>query len=309
MYRLFAAAVASEIPLPGIPPARAPAADIEVVRGRGAALDITGVPLHTWRGPCGEPLLACSRPIGGGYLLHFPDLADFAIAGDVITCHPGPRCRDATLRHLLLDQVIPRLLAHRGALVLHASAVQRPGGGVIAFAGESGWGKSTLAAALAVRGCRLLGDDSATLRACQGEVRLTPGYTGLRLNGDSIATLGRQGERWTAVAGARGKRQWLPAEGAAAGPLQLETLYLLARPGSVPAPVITPLPGAEALAKLLARSFVLDVRDRRSAAFQLREAAAVLSALPAVRALDYPRDYRALPALCDLLLAGARATA
>ena len=132
-------------------------------------------------------------------LLRFPELADFIVEGNNISCHPRPGCREESLRHLLLDQVIPRVWAHTGHLVLHASAVKLPDGRVIAFLGESGWGKSTLVAALQGADCQLISDDCIHLASCEEGVRLTPSYVGLRLNEDSIKALGMSGRDWTAV--------------------------------------------------------------------------------------------------------------
>ena len=58
--------------------------------------------------------------------LRFPDPADFKISldGREIHGYPFPGVPEHTLRHLLLDQVLPRCLAHQGHLLLHASSVQ-----------------------------------------------------------------------------------------------------------------------------------------------------------------------------------------
>ena len=94
----------------------------------------------------------------------------------------------ATLRHLLLDQVLPLTLPLRGRLALHASAVHVPGLGAIAFAGPAGCGKSTLAAALASRGCEVVADD-CLLFAAGSTATVVPGYPGVRLWPDSARTL------------------------------------------------------------------------------------------------------------------------
>ncbi|MCB0257820.1 MAG: hypothetical protein KDI55_29190, partial [Anaerolineae bacterium] len=114
--------------------------------------------------------------------------------------------------------------------MLHASAVRLPGGHVIAFLGESGWGKSTLAAALQARGSSLISDDSISLKTTAGGVELVPSYTGLRLNDDSIATLGLEGEDWTSVAHYSDKRRFEPATDDHSQYYKLDSLYVMDEP-------------------------------------------------------------------------------
>ena len=58
-----------------------------------------------------------------GRIVQFPGFAEFAVTPRDIVCHPRTGVPLATVRHLLLDQLIPALLASRARLVLHASAV------------------------------------------------------------------------------------------------------------------------------------------------------------------------------------------
>jgi hypothetical protein len=312
MYRLFSALVACDFPLPGIPEAPQGEADIRIASGQGSASDTGYDWLHSWRESDGELVLSCARRCDEGgspsHLLRFPELADFIITGNSVSCHPQANCRQDSLRHLLLDQVIPRLWAHKGHLVLHASAVQLPDGRVIAFLGESGWGKSTLAAALQGRGSRLISDDSVSLKAADAGVLLVPSYTGLRLNDDSIATLGLAGQEWTSVSHYSDKRRFEPASQQHQQTHVLDTLYVMDEPGPSAEPLsIKPLAGAGLIPTLIKRSFLLDTRDNHCATRQLQEASAVMRAAPNVRSLAYPRDYRQLSLLCDALLqAGAQ---
>jgi hypothetical protein len=76
-------------------------------------------------------------------------------AGDLI------RARPAMAQQLLLA-VVPKILALRGYLVLHASAVE-VGETVVAFAGPSGAGKTTTARALVDIGARPVSEDKVLL--------------------------------------------------------------------------------------------------------------------------------------------------
>jgi hypothetical protein len=304
VYRLFDGSIACDFPLPGAPEIDGDQADIEVFLGHGGAGEAGWLWFHAWREVGGELVLECARRGAPTcYLLRFPGLADFVVSGNRVTCFPSPGCGEDALRHLLLDQVIPRLWAHRGHLVLHASAVQLPDGRVIAFLGESGWGKSTLAAALQTRGCRLLGDDSLSLCVTGTRVRLVASYPGLRLNKDSITSLGLAGSGWASVSHYSAKRRFEIVAREAGQDLWLDTLYLLDQAGADSTGLsIRSLAGAALVTTLIKRSFLLDVRDTGCARRQLAEASAVLRALPRVCGLSYARDYRQLPALCATLL-------
>ena len=106
--------------------------------------------------------------------------------GRSIGCWAGPGISVETLRHLLLDQVLPRLLAQRGQLVLHAGAV-RAGSRAIAFVGETGSGKSTLSGSFHVDGCPVLSDDGLLVTPEAGRALALPTYPSLRLWPEALA--------------------------------------------------------------------------------------------------------------------------
>lgn len=114
-------------------------------------------------------------------------LLDFVDVGTVAVDIPTGRvCFDPVLpaeveQHLLLDHVLPLVLARRGALVLHGGVICRGGEGIV-LVGASGAGKSTLTAYAGQRGWSVGGDDGAVLsladpvtaEATYATVRLTP---------------------------------------------------------------------------------------------------------------------------------------
>jgi hypothetical protein len=61
-------------------------------------------PFHTWTFPDGTPWTEFHR-LNGGYLLRFPDLADFQVAADALTVTgcPAPEVAEATVQHLYLN--------------------------------------------------------------------------------------------------------------------------------------------------------------------------------------------------------------
>src|SRR5262249_29790093 len=117
-----------------------------------------------WVLPDGACVASFHR-LSSGYLVRFPDLADFELSTDTFTiaCYPAPCVSEAACRNLDMNQVLPLALSRRGFLVFHASAVEMPSGDAVIFAGRSGSGKSTLAAAFAAAGCRFLSDDGSSV--------------------------------------------------------------------------------------------------------------------------------------------------
>jgi hypothetical protein len=99
---------------------------------------------HHWLSPGGETLLShCNRD--SYHWLRFPGLADFLISADAdeISCYPVPAVPEETIRHLLLDQVLPRCLAHQGKIMLRHQRSWLTW--LDTFLYDSGAGKSTLA--------------------------------------------------------------------------------------------------------------------------------------------------------------------
>ena len=93
---------------------------------------------------------------------------------------------DAAIEHVVADAALPHYLALKGHAVLHASAVEFRGSAVLAL-GDSGVGKSTLAAALVRAGGRLISDDAVVISDTRnGDLVVHPLARDLRLYGDSI---------------------------------------------------------------------------------------------------------------------------
>jgi hypothetical protein len=233
-------------------------------------------------------------------LLRFPRLADFTISQDErsIAVRPEPGTPPETIRHLLLDQVLPRVLAQEGQLVLHASAV-RVGEVAIAFIADSGGGKSTLAASLHRAGFAVLADDGLVVEP--GEIGATalPTYTGLRLwpasaqalvsDTKSLSPMAHYSTKKRVTVNAAGRPERRP----------LSAIYLLKAPvADVGAPqgavVVSPVSARAACLALIAQSFRLDVTDGRQTAVQFDLASRIASQVP-MFTLSYPRDFSRLP--------------
>ena len=221
---------------------------------------------HTWRGAGGRVVVSFGRD-ARGYLLRFHGKADFVVnlAPRSIVCARRTHTSLATIRHLLLDQVMPLVLSRASRLVLHAAAVSTPRGAV-AFVGPTGSGKSTLATAVAALGFPLLCDDCLVVESSPAGFLASSFYPGARLYPDSVRAVGMAGVPSSSVGRFSSKRRIaharLPFLGDSA---PLAGVFMLAgapRRRTHEALRVTRLSSRDALVALIACTFHLDVSDR-----------------------------------------------
>lgn len=185
--------LSADIALPELTPAGAVVADWTFGMSDGRLAPAPAAWFHSWRALNGRRVASfgrCTR----GYHLRFHGKADFLIdrGARSIVCWRRRAVTLTTVRHLLLDQVMPLVLSGDSRLVLHAAAVVTPRG-AIAFAGPSGSGKSTLATAVAALGFPLLCDDCLVVKPGKHGFLAGPFYPGARLYPDSVRALGMTG--------------------------------------------------------------------------------------------------------------------
>jgi len=232
------------------------------------------------------------------YLVSFPDLGDFDISADghAVTAWPAPGISEDTMQHLYLNQVLPLALSKQGRIVFHASAVETEDG-AIAFLGESGRGKSTLAASFAAGGQRFLTDDALLLDPTEGGYLVQPSHPSIRLWDDSQEAL-LAGDAQLAP-----PVQYTPKARILSGDTlpfcnaarRLRRVYFLGD-GNAEELTIQRMRPSEAMIGLVRNSFLLDIeaQEMLSAHFDLL---AEMVALPIYYHLDYPRSFAALPSI------------
>ena len=235
-----------------------------------------------------------------GYLLRFPDLADFEVSADgsAVIAHPAIDTDEVTLEHLYINQLVPLALSRQGRPAFHASVVTVPGGAV-AFLGKTGMGKSTLAASFALDDAQFLTDDALIVDESGETCLALPSHGSLRLWDDSVDAL--VGDK-TPTAGAisySSKTRLLAGDGLSHRnePVPLLAAYLLERGlerGEADNTAIRPLAGGERHMAWVENSFLLDIEDRELLAQHFDWTHRISSAVPTF-ALDYPRDYGILP--------------
>lgn len=95
-----------------------------------------------------------------------PGIAAYRCTTSGITVTPYTNADLSEIEALLIATALPVVMWMQGKYVLHAAGLLMPGAScMLAIAGASGIGKSTIAAQLLDRGARLVGDDSLALTA------------------------------------------------------------------------------------------------------------------------------------------------
>jgi ABC-type uncharacterized transport system YnjBCD ATPase subunit len=255
---------------------------------------------------------------GDAYIARFPKVCSFRFHPEamVVECSPERDAAESTIAHLILDHAIPRLLSLLpDHLVIHASAVQVEGQAV-AILGQSGQGKSTVAAWFASQGFPLLTDDCLALR-WDNKVQqwlAQPSYQSVRLWPDSVDALriGESALREFAYYSAKKRTGREVDFEFATGEVPLKACFILTGPeksdGTASrAPEIRPLSTNEGFLALVQSVFRLDAEN---AQLNSREFEALTSLTDRVRfrALSYERKYSRLPevqkAMIDTIRAG-----
>ena len=255
-----------------------------------------------WESPSGEPWLKTGKD-DNRYLLRFPRVADFLIEPDSDTtiCYPRRGVERATLRHLLLDHVLPLVVSNRGRIILHASAVATPAGGV-AFLAAAGSGKSTLAASLSLAVWPLVADDSLLVEPGADGVLATASYPGVRLWHSSLVALAGASVRSRRVSRYSEKRRLAPpAPGFRfrSRPVMLTRLYVLG-PARDDGVTIGRLSRRDALVELVKHAYTLDIDDRRKVVGHFERLYRHRPAL-SIRRLSFPRRFAPLAAVRDVI--------
>lgn len=258
---------------------------------------LPGQPFARWRAADGTVVVEFHRRDGAGYLVRFINRGDFSIDADLdlargaVAGTPVPGVSEAALRDVFAHQVVPMIRGQAGELAIHASGVAIAGAAV-AFVGETGRGKSTLAAACARDGLPFLSDDGIYLVRAGDDYLAQPNAAGFRMWQDSASQFA---DPSSPAAGGREKARIAAGESLpfCDRAVPLRALYFLGD-GSSAAPAIAPLGRPQALAALINHVFLLDVEDR----VRLRQLITALGELVdavACFSLDYPREFTALP--------------
>jgi hypothetical protein len=254
-----------------------------------------------WLTPIVQGLLADGRTY-----LQWPSCFEFLISAD------GRRIAARSLdagtpegfQSHLLGPALSFALIRQGLDPLHATAIT-VAGHAAAFLGDSGFGKSSLAASFLAAGHRLLTDDLLVLTEAPTGFAAHPGPPRLKLYPQTARRLlpGAQGARMM-----RGTPKLLfPLESTqlASGPIPLRAMYVIVAPvtGSGPSRVtIRRLRERHACLALIRNTFNASAVDRDRLTRQLALTAGVAASVP-IKSISYPRSFARLPDVRDAILA------
>lgn len=207
----------------------------------------------------------------------------------------------------LRGPVMGFVLQRRRVTALHASAVSFQGYGVV-LCGPSETGKSTTAAALALRGIPVLSDDIAAISLGDGGAEIEPGYPRLCLWPQTVKNLlgapdalPRLTPNW--------EKCFLPLDGAIAKfqrqRCPLGVIYLLnARTADASAPRIESVGARQAVLELVQNSCMNWFLGRKQRAAELDVLSRLVMKVPVRRVVPH-LDPSRIDALCELILRDA----
>jgi len=239
---------------------------------------------------------------GEELVIAIPDVARYLVSVNRIDIEPAEGAGMNDVCAFLLGTVFGALCHLRGIFPLHASAIG-VGKQCIAFAGDSGAGKSTIAASLIGRGHRLISDDVTYIcGTAAGQLQIWPGTNRLRLwesamEGLRYAKEGTERER-------RGFDKFLvPAKPPADGdrPLKLNAIYHLEAAAQGAGIVIERLRGAAAVDVLLRNTFRLYIAEDVGRKRQVFAACTHLAREVPVFRLSRPMNFASLDLVSNKL--------
>jgi len=301
-YTAYGLGIRSALPLPGLSP-REGDGPCDIVIRFGALRSSASSLLEGCIPSTVRPNLRRYHEKGRAYLVYEEGITVLIESGRVVVVEAAPDVREdvqedvqedvreAVLQFYILTDVLPILLHQRGLFLLHGSAVGIGGDGVL-FLGGSGWGKSTLVAALYRRGHVLITDDVAAL-TWNGSDRtnILPAFPRLKLWPEALIALGERPDPLPKLHPEIEKRTQAVDRFASAG-LPVTQIYILAEGDEM---AITPLMGQEAFIALTTHSFMLRIlAETEGTVSHFRQCEAVAARTPLFR-LTRPRTFAALP--------------
>jgi hypothetical protein len=244
-----------------------------------------------------------------GFELSYSDGARFVVDGAVRrvwgTYQPPLTADD--MATYFLGPVLGFLLRWRNITCLHASGVEI-GGRAVCFCGDAGYGKSTTAAALALRGLPVLAEDIVALEESSGEFHAVPGYPRVCLWPESVSMLLGRADALPQLTPVW-EKCYLELDGQRAKfsqtKLPLGVVYLFApRSSDESAPRIEKLSPREALLELVQNTYMNWVLGRQQRANEFDTLSRLVQQVPVRRIVPNAKPEK-IAGLCELILQDA----
>lgn len=227
----------------------------------------------------------------------FQDIGTIQVSDGSAIVVDADNVDDRTAAFLVLGPAMGVLLHQRGVLVLHASAVT-VNGEVLAFLGHSGWGKSTMAAAMVKLGASAFCDDLVAVPMNQPKPMALPGYPFLKLGVDSGESLGYEVREISPVLPGDDRRQISVPGADPAASLSLIRIYILAEGNQPEVEILKP---QDAAVELIRHSYASPcIKESGMSAFHLKSCAKLVDRLP-IRRLRRPRRLDRIQEVAELV--------
>jgi hypothetical protein len=242
--------------------------------------------------------------------VRWENIGEFLVSGDgrLITCCPARESPHESFQVYLLGQALSFALVKCGFEPLHATCVVVEGQAV-AFLGDSGFGKSSLAAYFISAGDRLLTDDLLLLQQRPEGFLAYPGPPRIKLLPD-MARKYLGGITGGVPMNSATSKLVLPLdrEKVCESPITLSAIYGLSPPQDMPdtqAVGFEPLASRRAFLELSCNTFNYVILDGDRASRQIKEIARIVNTVP-VKRLRHPRSLSALPSVRKAIIKDLR---
>lgn len=219
-YHIFGLDIESAIPLPA-----APVSGHSGRRLPDVVIKYGNPPDHL-ANPQSKNARYQARP--GEFLLRVDSVARYYVRdGRHIVVAPEPGAEDESVLIYLLGSAFGALLHQRNILVLHAGAIETKNRSVL-FTGDSGIGKSTLAAGFHKRGYPFLADDVCAVGMINRQPAVIPGFPRLKLWADVLTKLEHNKDQLKSVRWTKGMdKYFLPVDPVHKSPVLLKSVFVL----------------------------------------------------------------------------------
>jgi hypothetical protein len=231
------------------------------------------------------------------------DHFEFLVSGDGrrVSWRKLQNVADEVFFTYFLGQVLSFCLLTRGIEPLHATAIV-VNGEALAFLGDSGYGKSTLAATFLGRGYSLLTDDVLVLEFNDENVLAHPSLARIKLTPQSADAVFQQ--RRSVLMNSLASKMIFPLEASQhmPDPVRLHAIYVLPEMPSDSQVEIRRLFGRASFLPLVTNTFNNSVITPRRLKQQFAFASRLASSVP-VKQLSYPKGLDLLPKIVGAILA------
>ncbi|NEO71947.1 hypothetical protein [Moorena sp. SIO3H5] len=229
-------------------------------------------------------------------VIYLKDTGLFLVqGGNRITIIPAAEASLSRIQTALVGTVMAILLYQRGLLVLHASVVNINGGAVV-FLGNSGEGKSSIAAALHTQGYRIITDDVAPVTLDQGTAKVASSFPQIKLSREVAKVLGYDQDKLGLLIAKLNKPGYRLNQDFTEALLPIRCIYVLVSGSQLS---IKRLKRQEAVMELSHHSCLNSLFDSEKACHLLQ--CAQLANQCSVYRLQRPRNLALLPELARLV--------